>query len=92
MMPIFPCRECGCIENTACSNYWSRIQLENKPALCSACDPDIGQWHGEFARRSAAGMLVDQNGHLWSTNGSVPKHYQVLGSVAPQGNTGGADA
>lgn len=25
-----------------------------KPALCSACDPEIGQWHGQFPKTPAA--------------------------------------
>jgi hypothetical protein len=29
-------------------------------------------------------MLVDQNGHLWSTEEAVPKHYKILGIVLPQ--------
>lgn len=82
-MPIFACRECGCIENTALSNYWVRTALESKPALCSACDPEIGKWHGQFTRRSASGMLVDQDGHLWGKEEQVPKHYRILGAVLP---------
>jgi hypothetical protein len=83
-MPIFACRECGCIENTALSNFWWLTQHENKPALCSACDPEIGKWHGEFARRSAAGMLVDDDGHLWGREEGVPKHCKILGAVLPE--------
>ncbi|MFK3741652.1 hypothetical protein [Massilia sp. TN1-12] len=81
-MPIFMCHACGCIENTALSNYWVHTTLEGKPGLCSACDPEIGKWHGEFPQRSAAGMLVDQSGHLWSSQESVPKHYQIMGSAS----------
>lgn len=88
-MPIFACRECGCIENTACCNYWWRTQMENKTALCSACDPKIGKWHGEFTRRSASGMLVDENGHLWGRDESVPKHCKILGAVLPEMKKGG---
>lgn len=80
-MPIFSCRECGCIENTALSNYWTAV-YEDTPVLCSACDPETSKWHGEFPRRSASGMLVDQNGQLWSAADVVPKHYKILGSVA----------
>jgi hypothetical protein len=83
-MPIFACRECGCIENTALSNFWVRTQLENKPALCSACDPEINEWHGEFERRSASGMLVDENGHVWGRDENVPRHCKVLGAVLPE--------
>ena len=62
-MPLFRCSRCGCVENTALSNYWVR---GNKPALCAACDPDIGEWHGAFARRSAteAGYVEDDRGFL----------------------------
>lgn len=80
MMPIFACRECCCIENTALSNYWSAA-ARKKPALCSACDPAIGKWHGEFQHRSASGFLVDESGHLWSTAETMPKHYKILGAV-----------
>jgi len=61
-MPLFKCEKCGCVENTALSNYWTRdfttddpvigqpSPMKN-PALCSECDPQIGRWHGEFPRR-----------------------------------------
>lgn len=80
-MSLFACRECGCVENTACCDYWSRAAAE-QPVLCSACDPDIGAWHGRFVRRSAAGMLVDHAGHLWGKDGQVPAHLSILGEVA----------
>jgi hypothetical protein len=79
-MPLFSCRECGCVENTACANYWDRLYGE-QPLLCSECDPGIGQWHGRFPKRSAAGMLIDQEGHLWSAEESLPSHCRVLGVV-----------
>jgi hypothetical protein len=47
---IFVCDRCGCIDNTALTNYWVRRQHEGR-ALCSACDPTIGVWHGHFDRR-----------------------------------------
>lgn len=57
-MPLFKCETCGCVENTALSNYWTRnidwaqqgVTLSN-PALCSECDPAIGRWHGWFPKR-----------------------------------------
>ncbi len=64
-----------------CATYWYR-KMENRPDLCSECDPSIGKWHGKFPKRTAVGMLVDQNGHLWRTDGALPKHYQIIGSVA----------
>jgi hypothetical protein len=84
-MPLFMCRECGCVENTACANYWDR-RYSDKPLLCSACDPSIGEWHGRFPQRPAAGMLVDQDGHLWCTDEGVPSHYKILGSVVQPAN------
>ena len=49
-MGVFVCDSCGCLENTACSLYWSKQRGE--PALCSECDPDIGRWHGRFPKRA----------------------------------------
>lgn len=48
-MSLFQCAECGCCENTAVSNWFLRM-CESKAPICSACDPDIGEWHGEFKR------------------------------------------
>ena len=57
-MSLFQCYECGCRENTATCNFWSRMpedgQWRGVPArpwmLCSACDPEIGKWHDRFPR------------------------------------------
>ena len=52
-MSLFQCEECGCRENTAVCNYWSRNDVDSAckgRKLCSACDPDIGKWHGQFER------------------------------------------
>lgn len=52
-MSLFQCEECGCRENTATSGYWFRSDEGsgcNGRKLCSACDPDIGKWHGQFDR------------------------------------------
>jgi predicted DNA-binding transcriptional regulator AlpA len=53
-MPLFVCQECGTIENTALSRFWIR-QVYNEPARCSACDPNIGEWHGKFPRQTFTG-------------------------------------
>lgn len=81
-MPLFRCVKCGCVENTACCNYWSR-KSKGEDLLCSECDPNIGKWHGRFAKRSADGMLIDQNGNLWSKESvdSMPSHYKIVGEV-----------
>lgn len=55
-MSLFQCHECGCRENTATCNFWSRVECHWRGVpslpwmLCSACDPAIGKWHGQFQR------------------------------------------
>lgn len=53
-MPLFNCTSCGAIENTALCNYWPTLSRRDKSVpfnpLCSKCDPNIGVWHGRFAR------------------------------------------
>ena len=65
-MSIFRCEQCGCVENTATSDYWSRNDKPDKRALCSECDPDIGKWHGCFPKKSAKGMVLASDGFLYS--------------------------
>lgn len=81
-MPLFKCDSCGCVENTACCNYWWNKSHGN-PIQCSECDPTIGKWHDVFPKRSAVGMLIDQQGHLWSKASveSMPDHYKIIGEV-----------
>jgi hypothetical protein len=54
-MPLFNCTMCGAVENTALSNYWTDQGRLDRSApfepLCSECDPRIGEWHGNFARK-----------------------------------------
>lgn len=52
-MPLFKCRECGCVENTACGNYW----CSTDHPTCSECD--TGVWHGRFEKIDA-----DANGYV----------------------------
>lgn len=72
-MPIFQCSKCGCIENTALCHYW----INRKDPICSECDPEIGKWHGRFQKRSAEGLLLANDGFLYSKEdverGYVPK-------------------
>jgi hypothetical protein len=49
-MSLFVCEECNVIENTATSRYWVRNVDGDGRALCSQCDPELGQWHGVFPR------------------------------------------
>jgi hypothetical protein len=37
-----------------------------KRQLCSACDPNIAKWHGQFHRESAAEWISDKHGLLCS--------------------------
>lgn len=70
-MPLFPCSKCHCVEDTALCHYWS-ARLRQTSALCSACDPTIGKWHGEFPRESAQGWVNDRSGFLLD-KGSVER-------------------
>lgn len=74
-MPLFKCERCGCIENTATSNYWGRFLGEDgndpvppAPALCSACDPEIGKWHDIFLRQQASllGYKLANDGFIYN--------------------------
>lgn len=60
-MSLFQCYECGSRENTALCNFWVRMAMADAGGkwcglpsqswmLCSACDPKIHEWHGEFER------------------------------------------
>jgi hypothetical protein len=48
-MATFRCGKCGCHEDTALCNYWPDRVRDMLP-LCSACDPRIEKWHGQFPR------------------------------------------
>lgn len=63
-MGLYRCEECGCVENTALARFHMRRMLGELKgrALCSECDPGVGQWHGRFPKQDAmeAGFtLVD---------------------------------
>lgn len=82
-MPLFECDQCHCVENTALGNYWMPHAYKDGPVQCSECE--TGKWHGKFDKKPAAGMLIDQSGHLWSQGeidaGHLPKHYKIVGKV-----------
>jgi len=63
-MSIFRCEKCGCVENTATCGY--NYREEGSPALCSECDPKIGKWHNLFAKCSAVGCAIGNDGFLYS--------------------------
>lgn len=80
-MPLFLCSQCGCYENTALSNYWDMEAPKGvmDPPLCSACDPTIGEWHNEWPKASATGMLIDARGFLFHD----AKEAKALNAVEP---------
>ena len=65
-MSIFRCVKCGCVDNTATSGWWTRLAEHKDEPLCSECNPEIGKWHGEFEKKSADGMLMCNDGYLYS--------------------------
>jgi hypothetical protein len=69
--PLFSCSRCNCVEDTALCHYWS-ARLRQNSAVCSACDPTIGRWHGEFPRQSDQGWISDRSGFLLD-KGSVER-------------------
>jgi len=81
-MPLFNYSQCNCIENTATGAYWGR-KMRDHPALCSECDTET--WHGQFAKKSAVGMLVTNDGFLWGRAESVPRHMRVVGTIDEHG-------
>lgn len=85
-MSVFRCEQCGCMENTATSNYWEmRHPFDGsspKPALCSECDPEIGKWHGHFPKKQASGFCIGDDGFLYHPE-EVPhlRHTKIVGKV-----------
>ena len=56
-MATFRCGKCGCSDDTALCNYWS-ARVRDMPPVCSACDPKIGKWHGQFPRLFGAFLVT----------------------------------
>lgn len=74
-MSLYECESCGCVENTATGSYWGMTKK-----LCSECD--TGTWHGIFAKKSAKGMLIDNQGFLYSDKtAELCKHIKMVGRV-----------
>jgi hypothetical protein len=55
---------CHCVEDTALCHYWA-ARFREMPPLCSACDPKIAKWHGQFPQESAKGWITDKRGFLY---------------------------
>jgi len=60
-MSFFQCSRCDVVEDTALCHYWS-ARLQTMPVLCSACDPKIARWHGQFPREPARQWISGQRG------------------------------
>jgi hypothetical protein len=76
-MPLFKCEKCGDVENTALCGYWWK-KCNDEPLLCSECDPEIGKWHGEFTKRGAGGLMLGEDGFLYSAE-QPPRHTKLIG-------------
>ncbi len=85
-MPLFPCSKCGCVEDTALCHYWS-ARLRQTPPVCSACDPTIVKWHGEFPQESARNWTNDERGFLlWSRSDLerwLGQPIEIIGKASP---------
>lgn len=83
-MSIFRCSKCGCVENTATSNFWEQRYPfgggNPKPELCSECDTEIGKWHGRFEKKSAKGLMLGEDGFLYDREQEV-KHTKIVSEV-----------
>lgn len=60
------------------TSFWYN-RAYGKPLLCSECES--GQWHAEFPKRSADGMLVDDQGFLWAKDERIPVGDTIVGQV-----------
>jgi len=83
-MPLFVCSGCGCVENTALCEYWYTTGVEKKPPVCSECDPEIGEWHGKFEKRSAVGMLWGKDGYVRHSEQVSAKKRKKYVEVTPE--------
>lgn len=66
-MSLYRCSGCGCVENTAVSNYVQRVMLKKLPPLCSECDPEIKKWHGRWEKFKPEdqNLVEGPNGYLY---------------------------
>jgi hypothetical protein len=80
-MSLFMCEKCGCVENTATSNYWTdKYSKPPKPLLCSECDPELKVWHGLFEKRAVSGMQIGEDGFLYSAD-CQPSHTKIVATI-----------
>jgi hypothetical protein len=76
-MPVYCCRKCGCLENTALSSYWSQLR-SGKPVECSECL--TGKWHGEFPKMSTKGFFVDSDGFIYAKE-ELSDFVDIIGQI-----------
>jgi len=67
-MPLFICDACGCVENTATSDFWIQARQGLPDRRCSKCR--TGTWHGVFPQRPYAGQKV-----IWPS--VPPEHVSI---------------
>lgn len=82
-MPLFLCDNCGKLDNTAGSNYWTRNldfnsdvplskqEKKDNPALCTVCDPDIDRDEDavELATPEEMKEVPGEDGFHWPIEG-----------------------
>lgn len=79
-MPLFRCSKCGCVENTALSEFWVQRDFEKADPVCSECR--TGTWHGKFPKKAATGYKIDQQGFLWSGHEQrIPPYVRFVGEA-----------
>lgn len=86
MMPLYMCRSCGAIENTALGEYWRQQmdahendgQFEPK---CSECF--TGKWHEKFPKKIADGMMTDRAERYIYTKDETAGYFKHMGPFHP---------
>lgn len=82
-MPLFLCEDCGKLDNTAGSNYWTRNldfnsevplskqKKKDNPPLCTVCDPDIDRDEDavELATPEEMKEIPGEDGFYWPIEG-----------------------
>lgn len=86
MMPLYMCRSCGSVENTALGSYWQQEMVAHEAEQpfapkCSACF--TGEWHGKFPRKSAAGMMTDKGERYIYSEQETAGYFKHMGPFHP---------
>jgi hypothetical protein len=80
-MPLYACSRCNVVENTALGGYWVQQRRAREAGvphapLCSECDPEIGQWHGQFPRT----QMTDGG---WEPHPLMPRYLRRVDPARP---------